>query len=155
MIESRNNDSSATGGMGCRVGIDPTGGTNFRSEDVVWSEWWSFHHPDFEQRKWAPLSVGGDFGAIATTNNVTIFLYQHTDHPADINAGHWDSVEVDGYREEGPPPPPPPTTGEHTIRVYFDDVLICEEKVDCVGSSANPEVCALAQQIVGLTCPSG
>jgi hypothetical protein len=152
MIESRNNDSSATGGMGCRVGIDPAGGTDFRAEHVIWSEWWSVHRDDFEQREWYQLEVGGDFGAIATSNYVTVFLYQHTDFPADINAGHWDNVEVDGYKEGGTIPPPAGDT--HTITVLFDGEVISETEVQCSNSGGNDaQVCALAKQIVGLTCP--
>jgi hypothetical protein len=153
MIESRNNDNDADGGMGCRVGIDPTGGTDFRADRVVWSPWWAVYDPDFKQREWVQLEVGGDFGAIATENYVTIFLYQHTDHPADINAGHWDSVELDGYRDGGTTPPPGGDT--HTITVLFDGEVISETEVQCQNSGGNDaQVCALAQQIVSLTCPA-
>lgn len=153
MIESRNTGDDATGGMGCRVGIDPTGGNNFRAEHVIWSEWWSVHRDDFAQREWYQIKVGGDFGAIATENYVTVFLYQHTDFPADINAGHWDSVEVDGYREGGTIPPP--TGDTHTIKIYVDDLLVSETEFQCPGSGNDAQVCALAQQIIGLTCPPG
>jgi hypothetical protein len=84
-------------GHGVRIGVDPFGGIDYLGEDVVWSSWWSTYMDEYVHAEWVPLSVNAD----AQSVEVTIFLYSHSDFPADLAAAHFDNVQVWDTRLSG------------------------------------------------------
>lgn len=94
------------GGLACRVGIDPTGGTELESETIVWSEWYGTDDADFQPYTWQQRAaeaqacprVRGDDGDL-----VTVFLRCACRDPVQVNAGFFDDVTFSG--EPYAPPP--------------------------------------------------
>lgn len=88
------------GAHGMVLGIDPTGGTDFQSSDVVWGKWWSTDEPDWIEGAWAQIEAE----AIASSSSITVYLRTNARY-ANSNAAHFDevSVSVDGG---GTTPPP-------------------------------------------------
>jgi hypothetical protein len=95
------NKSEGGGPMHMRVGIDPTGGTDPLSGNVVWSS---------EQN---PLDTWVQFAVEATAKSgtITVFTYSAPEYPTKHNDAYWD----DGSLTTVAPPPPPPT---NTPRPY-------------------------------------
>ena len=98
--------SKTPGWVHMKVGIDPTGGTNVFSGNVVWS-------PEYNPiainsgSAWQQMSVE----AVAQNSTVTVFVYSSPDWPMDDGlTAQWDdtSLLVTGTAEEPTATPPPP-----------------------------------------------
>jgi hypothetical protein len=79
------------GGLGMRVGIDPTGGVDHTASTVEYSLYWSSHLPDWRERQWRQRDVE----VTAEADEITVFLHAQCDWPVDINASHWDDFALD------------------------------------------------------------
>lgn len=79
------------GGLQCRIGIDPTGGEDFRAGSVVWDDGWGTDDPGFKPYEWRQLCT-----AIvkATGEHVTIFMNVRCRDAVQVNAGFFDDVEL-------------------------------------------------------------
>ncbi|MFP3896727.1 MAG: SdrD B-like domain-containing protein [Anaerolineales bacterium] len=95
--ERDNPDESRDGKYYLSVGIDPTGGTNFTSENIVWSE----RNTTLDQ--WVQLTVQ----AQAQADTVTVFLRGDAEWPVKHNDAYFDEVCVT-YVAPTPPPTPTP-----------------------------------------------
>lgn len=95
--ERDNPDESRDGKYYLSVGIDPTGGTNFTSENIVWSE----RNTTLDQ--WVQLAVE----AQAQADTVTVFLRGDAEWPVKHNDAYFDDVCVTYV---APTPPPTPTS---------------------------------------------
>ncbi len=71
------------------VGIDPYGGTDWRSANIVWSE------PRVDYNVWMQLSVS----AIVQRDIVTVFVRGFPEYRVKFNDSYWDDAEL---REEAP-----------------------------------------------------
>jgi hypothetical protein len=137
----RQETTETNGGQGyAKIGIDPTGGTDAHSPDVVWSEdvWESY--ADFAELEISAVSQG----------NVTVFTFAEWKWPAAWNDTYWDDATL---VVSGDPPIDPPT-GTYTVVVYDpagNVVVSCPFEAGTV----NPQICAHAQAIVDLSCPAG
>ena len=91
------------GGLGMRIGIDPTGGTDHTAPTVKYSLYWSSHLPDWREREWRKREIE----VTAQADEITVFLRSKCDWPVDINASHWDDLQVEvGEANEVTPPKP-------------------------------------------------
>lgn len=90
-----------------RVGIDPTGGTNWQSEDILWGA--TRVQSDFYE----PFVVT----ATAQTNTITIYAYSHPEWAVKHNDAYWD----DAYLGEVEPVLP---EGDLTLTVTPDTPLV-------------------------------
>lgn len=98
-----------------RVGIDPTGGTDWRSSNIVWSQDYNIH--DY----WAQLAVD----AQAQGQFVTVFTYTTFEFPAVINNVYWDDaalvVTTGGAAAPAPvqpvQPAQPPSSGDSSSQL--------------------------------------
>jgi LysM repeat protein len=103
--DSASSDSNAIINM--RVGIDPTGGTNPTSSNIVWS---GSANP-FDAYRQFSVQVQ------AQGNRVTVFTYSRAEYPLKHNDVYWDDATlfVVGQQPAPPPPPapspPPPSDG--------------------------------------------
>ncbi|MFO7917745.1 MAG: SdrD B-like domain-containing protein, partial [Anaerolineae bacterium] len=97
--ERDNPDESRDGKYYLSVGIDPTGGTNFTSENIVWSE----RSTVLDQ--WVQVAVE----AQAQAGTVTVFLRGDAEWPVKHNDAYWDDVCVTYVAPTPPPTPIPPT----------------------------------------------
>ncbi|MEM8857245.1 MAG: hypothetical protein AAGD96_02935 [Chloroflexota bacterium] len=71
-----------------KVGIDPTGGTDFRSSDIIWS--------DQETDPWGRIQYD-EYGlftisAVAEADEITVFVYSQPRHPTKHNNVYWDDA---------------------------------------------------------------
>lgn len=103
------NKSEGGGPMHMRIGIDPTGGTNPWSGNIVWSG---------EQN---PLDAWSAFAveAIAKSNQVTVFTYSAPVYPTQHNDVYWDDASLTVVAQPVPPtntprPYVPPTRAPAT-----------------------------------------
>lgn len=67
-----------------KVGIDPTGGTDWQSPTVIWSD----------ERK--QYDIFGEFtiSATAQANTITVFVYSRADKPVKHNDVYWDDASL-------------------------------------------------------------
>lgn len=86
-----------------RIGIDPTGGTNPYSGNVVWSGLMQ-PHDAYQQ-----FSVQ----AQAQGNQVTVFTYSAPSYPVKHNDVYWDDAVLIVAGPAAAPPSPPPATGSN------------------------------------------
>ena len=96
------------GGHGMVVGIDPAGGTDFKTLDGnYWGEWWSTDVPDWIEGAWTSISKE----VVANSSTITVFL-RTTARIANSNTGHFDNFllesDIDGPID---PPTEPPSDG--------------------------------------------
>jgi hypothetical protein len=88
------------------VGIDPTGGVDWRSPDVVWGKRWTTGY-DFISRppvpgRWSPPALPlGTVSATAQGDRITVFIRYFNKWP-----WVWSIAAVDNLRLSGPPLPP-------------------------------------------------
>ncbi len=82
------------------VGIDPTGGTDWNSPNVVWSE------PRMEYNTWLRLEVRSQ----ARAGTVTVFLRGHSEFRVQFNDSYWDDACLTVIR----PTPRPTNTPVNT-----------------------------------------
>lgn len=75
-------NSEASSNARVRIGIDPTGGTNVYSGNIVWSGFATPHD------RWEQLNVS----ARASGGTVTLFLYGTQDLPKGLNRLYWDNA---------------------------------------------------------------
>ena len=92
------------GGLAGRIGIDPTGGTDFTGGDVLWGDWWGQYQGDWANDKWHQLSAT----AMAQNTAVTVFLHARQDYAVNVTAAHWDAFILNAAGTEPEPPLPPP-----------------------------------------------
>jgi len=95
-------------GHGIRVGIDPLGGLDHESEDVVWSDWWSQYDKAWEPEHFVQLSAA----ARAEGDAVTVFLASESQYAGQVVAAYWDDVVVEQEKEGGEDPGPEPGEGD-------------------------------------------
>jgi len=74
--------SDASSNARARIGIDPTGGTNPWSGNVVWSGFITPHD------SWGEATVS----TVASGGTVTVFLYGTQDTPKGLNQMYWDDA---------------------------------------------------------------
>jgi hypothetical protein len=86
------------GAHGMAVGIDPTGGIDFSSPNVVWGEWWSTDVPGWIEGAWA--KIGSEL--ISFNSHITVFL-RTTARIANSNAAHFDEISLAVEGEITPP----------------------------------------------------
>lgn len=77
-------NSDASAGARVRVGIDPNGGSDPNSSDIVWSD---FSTP---YDSWGLIGVS----ATSTGSAATMFLYMTQDWPKQENQVYWDSASL-------------------------------------------------------------
>ncbi len=90
--------SSGQHTMALKVGIDPWGGTNPFSANIVWSA------PSDAYDFFAPFSVE----AVAKSSQVTVFTYSRPVWPLQHNDVYVDDASLSVVAAPAPPPPPPP-----------------------------------------------
>lgn len=96
--------AESQGGLGSRIGIDPTGGTNFRAETVRWGkDWWGTDLPEFYSYLWRQLTTPV---TVAEDSSVTVFLEVRCRDAVQVNAGFWDDIELLAASVEEPQPLP-------------------------------------------------
>jgi len=110
--------AESQGGLGNQIGIDPTGGTDFRADSVVWSDWWGTDFPEFEPYFWRQMSTGE---VTAECGRVTVFLRVKCRNAVQVNAGFWDDIEL--LEEEGSSPPPPPEKGHYEVDLQIKGTI--------------------------------
>lgn len=98
-------DVSVGGKYGTRVGIDPTGGTDWRSDNIVWSA------ENFALDQWVNLNVQ----AQAKGNTVTIYLRGDAEWPLKHNDVYFDDVCVTFVAPTPLPTKPPRPTNTPTV----------------------------------------
>lgn len=83
-----------------RIGIDPTGGTDWASGNIVWSQDYAFY--DQFQQLAVHAQAQGEF--------VTVYTFTTFAYPAVINNVYWDDAELvgGGGAPAAPPAPPAP-----------------------------------------------
>jgi uncharacterized protein YraI len=74
-----------------RAGIDPTGGTDPNSPNIVWSNWSNLLY------QWNFVSVN----AHAQSGTVTLFLYATQNNPGNPNGVYWDEAFLNGVPGSG------------------------------------------------------
>ena len=79
-----------SGGLGMRVGIDPTGGTDPHAPTVEYGLYWSAHLADWHEAEWRQVEVE----AVAQADRITVFLASVSDWPVNVNASHWDDLLI-------------------------------------------------------------
>lgn len=94
-VDSGTSDSNAFINM--RVGIDPTGGTNPTSPNIVWS---GTTNPFDAYQQFAVQ-------AQAQGSQVTVFTYSRAEYPLKHNDVYWDDATLTVVGEQAAPPPPP------------------------------------------------
>ena len=104
--------AESQGGLQCRVGIDPTGGNNFRADVVQWGEGWGTDYEGFQPYSWRKLSTPK---VCATGDYVTIFLNVRCRDAVQVNAGFFDDIELLAATDETPTPPTPVTGGYYEV----------------------------------------
>ena len=87
------------------VGIDPTGGTDWRSPNIIWSE------PRIEYNTWMNLSVS----AVAKANTVTFYLRGQPEFRTQFNDSYWDDACLQLERPAPTNTPRPKPTNTPTI----------------------------------------
>lgn len=107
------------------IGIDPYGGEDPYSPNVVWSKAYAIYNGYAHQ-----LAVEAEAGA----ERVTIFLRNVTLWPFKHNDAYWDVVRLESM--EAPPPPPPPPY-ESTMLVLPQDATL--EQLHEILSGALPD----------------
>ena len=125
--------TSDRAGVALRVGLDPYGGTDFRSDEVQWGGWQG------ETSTGAGHWLGGleDPRYLSVENveveapYVTLFLHIENLYAGKDESAFWDSTTL--YREgEGPPPGPGPEPGGNLIEVLReirDELKRIEQKL--------------------------
>lgn len=92
--------SDPKGGLAGRVGIDPTGGIDFSSPEVVWGDFWGQYQDDWSNETWHKLTVS----SLARAARITVFLEARQDWGVNVTAAHWDSFTMVAAGGEQPPP---------------------------------------------------
>jgi len=122
------------GGAGMVVGIDPTGGIDFKNLDpAYWGEWWSTDVPDWVEAAWANISKE----VIANAPKITVFLRSNSRFPNN-NTGHFDNFVLESDKDDPVDPPVPPTPPGglvaqiQEIRTDLEDAL---DKLDVLEST--------------------
>jgi hypothetical protein len=82
--------ASRSGGLGMRIGIDPTGSTDPHAPTVEYGLFWSAHLADWREGEWRQVEVE----AIAQADTITVFLASVSDWPVNVNASHWDDLLI-------------------------------------------------------------
>lgn len=84
-------DDGTGGGLACRAGIDPAGGTNPAAETVIWGEWRGQDDPDhWKGDTWRTVTVTADVEGQAAT----LFLRSACRYRAKHNDAYFDHVTL-------------------------------------------------------------
>ena len=110
-------------GHSMRVGIDPTGGVQFTSTAVVWSEWYSQYSADWLAKEWRDRVVE----TTAASNMITVYLHSKVDIATEGSHAHFDDLTLE--YQAGTPQPPPATGTGPVVRLYVDERLVWEGAV--------------------------
>jgi hypothetical protein len=94
--EDNNEVSAQPGNYRVLIGIDPTGGTDWSSENVVWSER-TFAYDAYQQ-----LSVA----TVARNSTVTVFMQGVPEFPVKHNDSYWDDACLVAIVPTNTPAPP-------------------------------------------------
>lgn len=81
------------------VGIDPTGGTDWQSPNIIWSE------PRMEYNTWMQLSVN----AVAKAGTITVFTRGNPEFRSHFNDSYWDDACLSVIKPTPKPTTPKPT----------------------------------------------
>lgn len=92
--------SETPGNYRVSIGLDPFGGTDYNSENIVWSEFQTFAYDAYKQ-----LSVA----TVARSNVVTVFLRGVPEFPVKHNDSYWDDVCLVAIVPTNTPAPPTQT----------------------------------------------
>ncbi len=95
--QRQRNDPQKEAGIGRKLGIDPFGGTDSQSPNVVWGE------EIWDKRKFMVLSVS----AYAQSDTITVFIRAHNNNPNQYKEVFLDAAEL---KVDPNPPGPPPAT---------------------------------------------
>jgi len=136
-------------GHSMQIGIDPTGGTLITSGNVVWSEWYSQHMPDYAVNKWRPRTVE----AVAESNLITVFLRSKVDVAVNSSNAHFDdfALTVDEPETEPEPEPEPEPDATYTVDVPINGTARVTLSIDLevVDAEFIPAAPNLLQRILG------
>jgi hypothetical protein len=105
---SHEDNGVTDGGHGMRLGIDPSGGTDFTALSVVYGLYYSSYMKGlrygdrrYQEGKWVEVTAE----AVSQADEITVFMHSKCDFAVDINASHWDDLEVQiGEPNEVEPP---------------------------------------------------
>jgi hypothetical protein len=114
-------------GVALRVGIDPFGGTDFQSEEIIWGSWNGETAPPDSAGYW---QGGLDDPRYLSVENVepeapyvTLFLHIENLYAGKDESAFWDLATL--YRE-GDPDPEPPDPGEGWAELLFQVTRIAD-----------------------------
>ncbi len=105
--------------FGRRLGIDPTGGTDPNSANVVWSQFWRGEGRIMNYPPPAPENI--DVSAVARSSTVTVFLDVDHNYSAPPN---WFFADALGLYVDPDAPPPPPTAAPTAIPTAVPAVVV-------------------------------
>lgn len=121
------------GGYGMQVGIDPWGGTDPWSTDIVWGEWHGQDDPDgWDGRTWKQVTTK----AMSHVAQVTIHLRGTCRFRAKHNDSYWDEIAL--FAEVADEPPPEPGNGDLTKLI---------EKIEALANTIAEGLAALNDSI--------
>jgi hypothetical protein len=93
--------------FGRRLGIDPTGGTDPNSTNIVWSQTYRDKGKILNRPSPDPSNI--DVSAVARGSTITVFLDVDHNYSAPPNWFFADALGLYVDQNAPPPPPPPPT----------------------------------------------
>jgi len=133
-------DPDKLGDCGMQIGVGEPGGVQY------WSEWQAVRDGpggNLNQGEWVVVETP-EF--VPTVGQVEVYIRCVANVPAAISAGHYDRIRI--WQEDGGSPPP---AGEYVVVVYDPNgAEVARCSFPAVGS--DPQICALAQEIVALSC---
>ena len=95
----RTDSSGAAWDTNCRIGIDPYGGTDKNSANVLWTEWAN------SVGQWSQIGLTGANRVTAQNTTITVFIEHWHKWALTYNLTLLDDVQV-SISGGGPPPPP-------------------------------------------------
>jgi hypothetical protein len=95
-----------TDSFGRQLGIDPTGGTDANSPNVIWGP---MHWGDGRGLNWPPPDVNIDVSAVALSPTITLFVKVDHNRPVQNSMIFLDAVSLFVDPVQPPPPTVPPT----------------------------------------------
>jgi hypothetical protein len=117
--------TSMRGGVALRVGIDPYGGTDFRSEEILWGGWQGETAPKDSAAYWAGGLEDPRYLSVenveAESPYVTLFLHIENLYAGKDESAFWDSVML--YKEGDPETKPVPCGDVIDVLKEIRDIL--------------------------------
>jgi len=87
------------GGLACRIGIDPKGGTHLEQQEITWSDWYGTDDAHWQAYRWQCLVSE----VIAEATEITVFLNCACRYAHEVNAGFFDDFTLLGERQSTEP----------------------------------------------------